>query len=445
MDMSNEINKNVVDNRSNIIITDEFKKAIKLFNEDKNLFITGVAGTGKSTLLSIFKANAGKNIVILAPTGIAALNIGGSTIHSFFYFPTRLLDEDTCAKSIRFDKRRHGLFKNLSTIIIDEISMVRADILDAIDYSLKVNRKNLLPFGGVQMVFFGDILQLPPVVTGKELYQYFDDVYGGSYFFNAKSFSISDYKCVQLTRIFRQKDEGFRNLLNKVRYGNINNEILERINSRFSANKDFTDDTCITLCSTNKIANEINDYRLSLLKTPVFEYEAEITGKFEQATFPTDSLLTLKVGTQVMMVKNSPLQYWVNGSIGKILSLSEDEIYVEIDGREYNVGKAKWEIIEYNYNKEINKIESEVVGTFIQYPVKLAWAITIHKSQGKTFNNICIDLGRGAFSHGQTYVALSRCTSLEGITLRKKIENRDIIVDSRVTDFIENQLKNTLS
>ena len=422
-----------------IRITEEFRKAMDLFTgSNKNLYVSGVAGTGKSTLLSLFLEKNEKNTVVLAPTGIAALNVGGSTIHSFFQFPLRVLEED----EILYRRRLANLFQKLETVIIDEISMVRADLLDAIDISLRLHRNSKKPFGGVQMVFFGDVMQLPPVVVGKELTDYFADMYGGPYFFNAHVFSQIEFVHIELTEIFRQKDEYFINILNKIRMDEVDRYIIDILNKNYRAEGiNQLEDGVLTICTTNRDAASINDTKMKMLKTKPFTFAADIEGKFEEKFYPTDAALVLRQGTQVMMLRNDSEKRWVNGKIGIISQLDENILTVRFEEGEYPVKRHTWEMLEYVYNRESRKIESQVIGTFTQYPVVPAWAITIHKSQGQTFDRVNIHLGRGAFAHGQVYVALSRATSLSGITLLRRITMRDILVDPLVVHFVQSGTK----
>jgi ATP-dependent DNA helicase PIF1 len=418
----------------NLVITEEFKEAFDLMeNTSKCAYITGKAGTGKSTLLTYFRQKTKRNIIILAPTGIAAINVEGSTIHSFFRLAPKLIDKTNITR----DFKRQDLFRKIEMIVIDEISMVRADLLDGIDYALRINRNNNLPFGGVQMIFFGDLHQLPPVVVGKDLTDYFEEHFGGYYFFNAKVFDEISFDYIELKTIFRQKDEYFKNILNSIRENIVTTKELTQLNQRFDPNHTFRkEDVSLTLSTTNKIAEDINQERMNSLTTKEYLYEASITGKFDKSSFPTEARLCLKEGSQVMLLKNDSQKRWVNGTLGIVKKLTENEVEVEIDGITYSIEKATWEVIEYEYNKEEKKIESIVTGSFTQYALKLAWAITIHKSQGQTFENVVINLGTGAFAHGQTYVALSRCTSLEGIILKTQIRQRDIILDPKVARFI---------
>jgi hypothetical protein len=419
----------------NLQITEEFQEAFDILNTtNKSIFITGKAGTGKSTLLKYFKKNTNKNYVVLAPTGIAALQVGGQTIHSFFRFPPQFIKPETIFK----DSERVEIFSNVDTIIIDEISMVRADLMEGIDKSLKAHRGNNLPFGGAQMVFFGDLFQLPPVVVGDDLKNYFDEVLGSPYFFSARALDGYFYHKVELKKIFRQEgDLEFIDILNKVRKNQIGNNTLPSLNRRvvpgFQPQKD---DLFVTLCATNKVADTENVRRLEFIDEKEYHFDAIITGNFDRKSVPTAERLSLKVGAQVMLLKNDSGKQYVNGSIGKIKKLDTNKIVVEVNGASVILEKAEWEQVEYKYDKETKKIEPIVVGTYSQYPLKLAWAITIHKSQGQTFDQVVIDLGYGAFAHGQTYVALSRCTSLNGIVLKQSVRWQDIIVDKRVIDFM---------
>ncbi len=438
--------KNVLKSKNklpdNLVITEEFQSAFDLMeNTSKCAYITGKAGTGKSTLLTYFRKKTKKNVIVLAPTGIAAINVEGSTIHSFFRFAPQLVEKH----SITRDFTRQDLFDKIEMIVIDEISMVRADLLDGIDYSLRINRKNDLPFG-VQMIFFGDLYQLPPVVVGKDLIDYFEEHFGGFYFFNAKIFDEISFDYIELQKIFRQKDEDFKNILNSIRENRVTATELSLLNQRFNPNHIYSsNDVSLTLSTTNKIAEDINQERMNNLTSKEFSYTAIITGKFDKSSYPTDSNLVLKKGVQIMMLKNDSQKRWVNGTLGIVKNLTENEVEVEIDGTSSSIEKATWEVIEYQYNKEEKKIEAIVTGSFTQFALKLAWAITIHKSQGQTFENVVINLGNGAFAHGQTYVALSRCTSLEGITLKTQIRQRDIILDPKVAKFIREKTQHFLN
>jgi ATP-dependent DNA helicase PIF1 len=420
-------------NLSDIDLNAQFQQAIKLIEQQgENVFITGKAGTGKSTLLNYLRATTAKQMVILAPTGVAALNVGGQTIHSFFRFPPTLIDPQAI--------RRRGnakLFQQLQLLIIDEVSMVRADVMDGIDTALRLYRNNpKTPFGGVQMVLCGDLFQLPPIVRDGELATFFNEHYGGPYFFLAHVFETLRPYALELTAIYRQQDERFIHVLNKIREHDLNSELFTLLNTRvLRGGEMLRDDGIITLTTTNDAAFRKNKFCLDRLNAKSYAYAASITGNFDPSIFPTESLLELKKGAQVMLIRNDPEKRWVNGTLGKVSTVSEKKVCVEIDGISYEVEPEIWQHIQYHFNRETNRIEEEVMGTFTQYPLRLAWAITIHKSQGQTFDKVLIDLGRGAFAHGQTYVALSRCRSLDGILFSRPVTARDILFDERVYGF----------
>ncbi len=416
----------------------DFLQALSLM-EDTNhsVFITGKAGTGKSTLLGYFRRKTKKRVVILAPTGIAAVNVGGQTIHSFFRLSTGILFPDKIHRV-----KGAKMYRKLEAIVIDEISMVRADVLDAIDVFLRMHRETQrhLPFGGVQMIFIGDLYQLPPVVAQPESSIYFS-LYESPYFFHAKVLESFPLKHMQLAHIFRQKDAGFIAFLNKIRHNVLEEADLVYINSRCDANfQPSLDDPYITLTSTNAIADRTNQARLAQLQGESRVYDAEVKGKYEEKMFPTEPCLRLKEGAQVLFLKNDPQDRWVNGTIGIVRSMGRDAINVEVhnmDGKNiYAVEKSSWENSQYVIDAETNVLRSETVGKFTQYPLKLAWAITIHKSQGKTFDKVIIDLGANTFAHGQTYVAFSRCTNYNGIVLRRPLRRADIKLDAQVSSFI---------
>lgn len=415
----------------NLELNDEFAGTFNLIeNTNDSIFITGKAGTGKSTLLKYFKNNTAKNTAVLAPTGVAAVNIGGQTIHSFFRFPPRLIQKGNI-------RRRHNskVMQKLDTVIIDEVSMVRADLMDGIDYALRINRDQMkLPFGGVQMVFFGDLFQLPPVVE-KEARGILDQLYDSPYFFKAKVFHKLKLRYVELNKNYRQSDTQFIDLLNKIRDNAQGNADLGLLNERVRKIIPEDSNHCVILTTTNNRANALNEEKLAELQGKEYKYEAAITNKFEEPAYPTEYCLRLKKGAQIILIRNDLDKRWVNGTIGEIAALSCDTIKVSINGSIHEVPKSSWEKIEYEYNRAEDKIEEKIIGTFEQYPIKLAWAITIHKSQGQTFDNIVIDLGAGAFTHGQVYVGLSRCTSLGGIILKRPVIASDIIFDERIYEF----------
>jgi ATP-dependent exoDNAse (exonuclease V) alpha subunit len=424
------------DKTTDLELTEEFSKAYDLMEYSKNcVFITGKAGTGKSTLLQYFKKRTQKKVVILAPTGVAALNVGGSTLHSFFRLPPRPL-QDNEIKTV--SGKRSKLYKSLETIIIDEVSMVRADMMDVIDKFMRLNSKTpAKPFGGVKMIFIGDLFQLPPVVSNNEEAQLFSTNYKSPFFFSAKVFDELKIDLIELTKVFRQKAQTFINLLNSIRNNQATQNEIQQINQRYQPQFDAKlEDYYITLATTNKIAAEINAAQLEKLATKMCTFQGKITGKFDKSSLPTDLDLTLKSGAQVMFVKNDSDGRWVNGTIGKIKSIKKDKIEIEMPNKiTYTIKPVKWEIPNYTFDAKNKVVTTEVIGSFTQYPLKLAWAITIHKSQGKQFDKVIIDLGWGTFAHGQLYVALSRCKTMEGLILKKPIRLKDVIVDRRVIEF----------
>lgn len=420
-------------------LSKDFQFALELLEkEGRNLFITGRAGTGKSTLLSLLRNTTRKKSVVLAPTGVAALNVQGQTIHSFFGFPPRMFPRSEIKR--RRDKK---LFKNLELLIIDEISMVRADLLDHIDYFLRLNRENPMPFGGLQVVFFGDLFQLPPVIASQEESAIYESQYPTPYFFSADVFKANfSMEMYELKKVYRQADRHFLRLLEGIRLNQADEEDLEDLNQRylpaFEAEAYY-----ITLTARNATADQINLRKLEQIPEREKRYPATVKGEFNPSLFPTDQVLRLKPQAQVMLLKNDPERRFVNGTIGKIIQLGEESIQVLIhEGHEkekvIELERADWEVLRYKTNLENPfLIETETVGSFNQFPVKLAWAITIHKSQGKTFDKVVVDLGKGAFEHGQTYVALSRCRSLEGLVLKQPLRQSDIITDERVVSFYQ--------
>jgi len=421
---------------------EEFSRAFDLLeNTKQHVFITGKAGTGKSTLLEYFRDHTTKNVAVLAPTGVAAVNVRGQTIHSFFRFkPDITVDR---VRAIRLRKADRELYENLDTVMIDEVSMMRADLLDCIDAFLRIHGPHSRkPFGGVQLVFIGDLYQLPPVVTRHEE-SVFREFYESPYFFSAKVFPQLDVAVVDLSKIYRQQDDAFVALLNAIRHNDVGPEVLEQLNQRFIPG--FVppeNDFFVYLTTTNAIADRVNQRQLERLRAEDFCFQAKVEGAFDDKLLPTKELLEMKIGAQVMLLNNDSSGRWVNGSIGKVLAVGEDlsgtqVVQVELEnGREVEVGPFTWEMFRFYFDEVTRRLESETVGSFMQYPLKLAWAVTIHKSQGKTFSKVVLDIGSGAFAHGQTYVALSRCTHLEGIVLRRPISPRDIIVDPTISQFM---------
>lgn len=423
-----------------IEINSEFQLALKtLIQTNDNVFITGKAGTGKTTFLKYFVSQCNKKFVILAPTGVAALNAGGETIHSFFKFKTDItLDKVT--------KRKYGknsIYKNLDTIIIDEVSMLRADLLDCVDKFLRLNGPvPKLPFGGIQMLFIGDLMQLPPVVTKEEEFL-FKNYYDSPYFFSAKCMNEVFCHVIEFQKIYRQTDEKFINMLNSIRTNSVDDNLINSLNQNVGKKRE-NQKFSVLLTTTNKSAEFYNNKFLNQINSGEHTFTAETQDIDNVSVFPANYELKLKVGAQVMMLNNDSKNRWVNGTIGVVeeisKSLSSDKalIYVRLqNGKTEIVEQYKWELFKYKWNQDLNIIQTESAGSFSQYPMKLAWAVTIHKSQGKTFNNILIDLGYGAFAPGQLYVALSRCKDFNGISLTKPIKKNDVIIDDKINELFK--------
>ena len=413
------------------VLSEEFESIVEQLENTKDHFsITGKAGSGKSTLLAYFRSVTQKNTAVLAPTGVAAIRVKGQTIHSFFGFPPKVIQTRHIKKV-----RQIELLQNLETLIIDEISMVRADVFDAIDYSLRVHRKKLTqPFGGVQVIVFGDLFQLPPVVNMDES-SLLERIYpNGQFFFHSNIFQDAQFKTLELQSIYRQTDDHFIYLLNAVRDGSITNSQIDNLNDSLVDNFEM-DEGKIILTTTNARASGINQNYLKQLSSEEFSYQAQATGQFYKELFPTDEVLKLKKGAQVIMIKNDPEKRWVNGSIGTIHDIAEKKIKVKINHKIYEVKKEKWDRIQYSYDDDQQEVLENVTGSFKQYPMRLAWAITIHKSQGQTFEKVIIDMSQGSFAPGQLYVALSRCISLEGIELLRPLKKSDVIVNKQLIGF----------
>ena len=415
-------------------------------NTGRSIFLTGKAGTGKTTFLKTVVSRSKKRSIVVAPTGVAAINAGGVTIHSFFQLPlTPFVPDAKIKNKFDFGLNKRRVIASIDLLIIDEISMVRSDLLDAIDNVLRRYRNRLLPFGGVQLLMIGDLQQLTPVVTPEDehlLQPYYDT----PYFFGSKALAQIDYVTIQLDKVYRQQDYSFIQLLNHVRSGNVTEEDLNMLNSRCMPRfVPRPEDGYIRLTTHNRFADHYNDSELARLTTPQYVYNAKVDGTFPDFSYPTSDTLTLKVGTQVMFVKNDPSGEgrFYNGRIGRVTQLAKDKIVVLCPGDDepIDVEPLTWENTRYSINDETREIETEVLGTFVQYPLRLAWAITIHKSQGLTFDHAIIDAGM-SFAPGQVYVALSRCRTLEGMVLSSPIPPRAIISDVRVDDYISHQGEN---
>lgn len=411
-------------------------------NTGMHLFLTGKAGTGKTTFLRHLKEQSPKRTVVVAPTGIAAINAGGVTIHSFFQLPFAPFVPDTTFNAsqsrFRFGKEKINIIRSMDLLVIDEISMVRADLLDAIDSVLRRYRDRYTPFGGVQLLMIGDLQQLAPVVKEDE-WKMLSHYYETSYFFGSRALQKTDYATIELKQVYRQSDPYFLSLLNHVRENKADTETLNALNQRYIP--DFQppkEDGYIRLTTHNYQAQQINDHELSLLPNPTFSFEAEITGNFPEYSYPTDQVLTLKKSAQVMFVKNdpSPEKLYYNGMIGEIYSIDSDGFIIRTQGSDRNIIALpeEWTNSKYVLNEETKEITEEIEGVFKQYPIKTAWAITIHKSQGLTFEHAIID-AHSSFAHGQAYVALSRCKTLEGMVLSSPLSIHAIISDAAVDTY----------
>jgi nucleoside-triphosphatase THEP1 len=428
---------------------------------DRLVYLTGKAGTGKTTFLKYLRETTTKNTVIVAPTGVAAINAGGQTIHSFFqirpsiYVPNdkRLrtkaeiddTDKSTIYDHFKYFKERLEIIRGLDLLIIDEISMVRCDLIDVVDRLLRVFRKRENePFGGVQVILIGDTFQLAPIAKSDE-WDILKQFYKTEFFFGSRVIEQNKPVYIELKKIYRQNEQEFIELLNRVRVNQINQTELNALNAKynptFSPNGNLN---YITLATHNKIVDSTNLTKLSELTTELKIYEASITGTFPDNIMPTDRLLQLKEGAQIMFIKNDKGKRFYNGKVAKINKLEDKQITVEFsDGTQISVDKEVWNNIKYNWNEKDKKIEEEIIGTFTQFPLKLAWAITVHKSQGLTFEKVIADLG-AAFTSGQVYVALSRCTTFSGLVLKTRIERHAIITDPQVLLFAQNETPSTL-
>lgn len=409
----------------------------------KSVFLTGKAGTGKTTFLRKVVEESRKRVVVVAPTGIAAINAGGVTIHSFFQLPLHPFIPGAKVESkFAFSKEKRSIIKTIDLLIIDEISMVRSDLLDAVDSVLRRFRNRFKPFGGVQLLMIGDLQQLTPVITDEE-FQLLAPYYSSPYFFGSRALSQIDYVTIELKEVYRQQDEAFISILNSVRCGRPSPEVIKALNSRYDPRfVPSAEDGYIRLTTHNHIANSYNEQQLGMIDEPVHFFDAVIDGNFPEYSYPTEARLELKVGAQVMFVKNDPSaeRRYFNGKIGVVTDFYEEYILVQCPGEDEKIAvePLEWENSKYVINEQTQEMTTEVQGVFKQYPLRLAWAITIHKSQGLTFDRAIIDAA-ASFASGQVYVALSRCRTLEGMVLATPLRQDAVIVDQRVDDYIGRQ------
>lgn len=420
-----------------------------ILHTKRHIFLTGRAGSGKTTLVKEVLEKADKNCLVVAPTGVAAINVGGVTIHSFFQLPTTAFvpneqavdldyfsNREALRKHMKFSKEKRAIMQALDLLIIDEISMVRPDLLDAVDYMLRIVRKNRQPFGDLQVLMVGDLYQLPPVMKNHE-WEVLQEFYKGPYFFNATLWQHTKMIPIELKKIYRQSNPEFVNILNSIREGKVTAEDLEKLNTRHIEAYPNEEGT-ITLTTHNKAANDINGDKLDGLSGKKFKLRAEVDGKFSENNFPCAEQLVLKKGAQVMFIKNDKDKRYFNGRLAEVVAYNKEDKEIKVrckdDDSSMWVQAVEWENVTYSLDEKTEKIEKEKIGSFKQFPFRLAWAVTVHKSQGLTLQEVVLDLSR-SFAAGQTYVGLSRCVALEGIVLTKPLRRGNIIIDQRITSF----------
>lgn len=411
-----------------VTATPDYDTALDYLREaGGHLFVTGRAGTGKSTLLKSLCRMLPDDKAIVAPTGLAAVNVGGQTIHSFFSLPPRLIQANDIRRS-----RNGAVMRKLKLLVIDEVSMVRSDLMWGIDQALRVNRGRLQePFGGVRLAMFGDMHQLPPVVQEAEVAAHLENAYGGPFFFSHGALAEGiGTMLLELGQVFRQSDEALITILNRIRDGDVEEPDLAALNERVHPIRTLSEgEPYVILTPTNAAASRINAAYLDALPGEAKAFEAGISGDFSQGAQPTEATLVLKPGAKVILIRNDPDKRWVNGSVARISRFEGERVFITLEGCEHEVEPAAWESRRYAYDQAQSKVVESVAGTFRQLPLRLAWALTIHKAQGLTLEKVYIDLGRGTFAHGQAYVALSRCRTLEGLALARPLYPRDILFD----------------
>ena len=423
-------------------ITDEMRHVINLVQKGKHLFITGKAGSGKSTLLTYLRTNIfPEETIYCSYTGVAALNIGGETLHKFFGFLPDVTVEKV--KGPSYHPKSQRTMKIMKTLVIDEISMVRADLLDIIDQALRRYGPNpRKPFGGVQLVMFGDLYQLPPIVKADER-EFFDDNYRSEFFFDSLAFENEGYETIELTKVYRQKDPELIDLLDRIRVNKITEEELEALNTTVDPNFEPADDEFyITLTSTKALSARINNAKLAELDGELYQAEASVSGFFAEKDYPTEKYLEFKVGAQIMLLNNDQNLRWANGTLARIKKINKgknkkiETLVIELasDGSEHELERNQWDLLKANYDNK--RLRYETIGSFVQFPFRLAWSVTIHKSQGKTFDRVILDFSHRVFAPGQMYVALSRCRTLEGMKLRTPINIDEVMVDERVVEYM---------
>lgn len=441
---NNKKGKNFFDKEKDgdIILTNEFKECLNLMeNTLDHMFITGDAGVGKSTLIKYFIKNTNKNVAVIAPTGVAALNIGGQTIHSFCLLPPRLITRNDL--KVVTNEKKLRMYERVDTIIIDEVSMVSSNIMQAIHDFLLINVENAgEPFAGKQIILVGDLMQLPPVVSSQIARDVHNDMYGGKWFFDATIWKKTLYHKIKLTRNFRQKDQHFIDLLNKVKYGEVEQKDIDAINERYTG-RSITSDAPV-LCTLNAMVDNINQAMLRRIDSELIELVGKVEGDFKLKNCNAAEVIRIKKGAKVMILNNDIEGRWVNGTFGTFIGVEhsrmdgESYVIIKVNDTEFRVGKNEYEQYKYDYDRSSGSLTSKVVGTFVQFPIKVAFGISIHKSQGCTLDKAHIDFGDNpAFDHGQVYVALSRCRTFEGITLARKLTKEDIKIDPQIKYFMK--------